>query len=414
MIYKFYDTSSLLILGDKLFEQEGKSIISSITLSELENIKTSSHKDSGIKYSARRLLRTLDANREKYEIVTFENAFLKPILKKDLEITNDMKILACALHYHKKHNIIFISNDLALKSLASLFFEADAIQSIKEKEPEKQYNGYKEVTLSEQELIAFYESPTVNSFNLLVNEYLIIYDKDKNIVDKVCWTGEKYRRLNYSNFYSRQFGDIKPMKDDIYQTLAADSLVNNQITMLCGKPGSGKTYLAFGYLFSLLEKNKIDRIVVFCNPVVAKNAAKLGFYPGSVTEKLMSSQVGAVLSSKLGSSLEVERLIQQEKLVLVPAGDARGYETPTRSGVYIMESQNLTSDLMRMLLQRVKEDCKVIVDGDYNEQVDMDVYETSNGMKEMSRVFKGQDFYGQVELKNIHRSKIANIADQMR
>jgi phosphate starvation-inducible protein PhoH len=80
--------------------------------------------------------------------------------------------------------------------------------------------------------------------------------------------------------------------------------------MLCGKPGSGKTYLAFGYLFSLLEKNKIDRIVVFCNPVVAKNAAKLGFYPGSVTEKLMSSQVGAVLSSKLGSSLEVERLIQ--------------------------------------------------------------------------------------------------------
>ena len=39
------------------------------------------------------------------------------------------------------------------------------------------------------------------------------------------------------------------MKDDIYQALAADSLVNNQITMLCGKPGSGKTYLAFGYLF---------------------------------------------------------------------------------------------------------------------------------------------------------------------
>jgi predicted ribonuclease YlaK len=78
----------------------------------------------------------------------------------------------------------------------------------------------------------------------------------------------------------------------------------------------------------------------------------------------------------------------------VPAGDARGYETPPRSGVYIMESQNLTSDLMRMLLQRVKEDCKVVVDGDYNEQVDMDVYEVSNGMKEMSRVFRGQDFYG--------------------
>ena len=47
-----------------------------------------------------------------------------------------------------------------------------------------------------------------------------------------------------------------------------------------GPVGSGKTLLSFGYLFELLEKNKIDRIVIFCNPVVAKNAAKLGYYPG--------------------------------------------------------------------------------------------------------------------------------------
>ena len=140
------------------------------------------------------------------------------------------------------------------------------------------------------------------------------------------------------------------MKGDNYQLLAADSLCNNQITMLCGKPGSGKTYLAFGYLFSQLEKHQIDRIVVFCNPVVAKNAAKLGFYPGTVLEKLMSSQVGAVLSSKLGDSFEVERLVTEGRLVLIPAGDARGYEVPARSGVYIMESQNLTCDLLRMLL----------------------------------------------------------------
>jgi phosphate starvation-inducible protein PhoH len=120
--------------------------------------------------------------------------------------------------------------------------------------------------------------------------------------------------------------------------------------MLCGKPGSGKTYLAFGYLFYALEKHLIDRIVVFCNPVVAKDAAKLGFYPGTKLEKLMESQVGAILSSKLGDSSEVERLVAENKLLLVPAGDARGYEVPANSGVYIMESQNLTCDLLRMLL----------------------------------------------------------------
>jgi len=36
--------------------------------------------------------------------------------------------------------------------------------------------------------------------------------------------------------------------------------------------------------------------------------------------------------------------------VLIPAGDVRGYETPENSGIYIMESQNLTKDLMRLFL----------------------------------------------------------------
>lgn len=171
------------------------------------------------------------------------------------------------------------------------------------------------------------------------------------------------------------------------------------MTMICGRPGSGKSLLALGYLFYLLDKGEIDRIIVFCNPVVAKNAAKLGFYPGTVEEKLLSSSVGNILSSKLGSFIIVEKLLSEEQLILVPAGDARGYEVPANSGVYIMESQNLTKDLMRMLLQRVSENCKVIIDGDYKEQVDMDIYAgNNNGMKAVSEVFAGESIYGQVEL----------------
>lgn len=55
MDYKFYDTSSLLLKADNLFETDEKFAISSITLSELENIKTSSHKDQEVKCAARHL-----------------------------------------------------------------------------------------------------------------------------------------------------------------------------------------------------------------------------------------------------------------------------------------------------------------------------------------------------------------------
>ena len=78
-----------------------------------------------------------------------------------------------------------------------------------------------------------------------------------------------------------------------------------------------------------------------------------------------------------------------------------------------MESQNLTDNLLRMLLQRIGEDSKVIVDGDYNEQVDMEVYKERNGMRIMSQAFRGESLFGQIELKQIHRSKIAQIADRM-
>jgi predicted ribonuclease YlaK len=34
-------------------------------------------------------------------------------------------------------------------------------------------------------------------------------------------------------------------------------------------------------------------------------------------------------------------------------------------------------------------------------------------MKRVSQVFRGEDVYGEITLKNIHRSKIATIAEDM-
>lgn len=51
---KFYDTSALLEGLEDVFKE--KFVISSITLKELENIKTSAHKDAHQKYQVRKLL----------------------------------------------------------------------------------------------------------------------------------------------------------------------------------------------------------------------------------------------------------------------------------------------------------------------------------------------------------------------
>lgn len=95
--------------------------------------------------------------------------------------------------------------------------------------------------------------------------------------------------------------------------------------------------------------------------------------------------------------------------------DIRGYDTTgMRAGIYISEAQNLDITLMKLALQRIGEDSICIIDGDAHTQVD-DIHfaGANNGMRRASKVFRGQDIYGEVELRTIHRSKIAEIAQLM-
>ena len=129
----------------------------------------------------------------------------------------------------------------------------------------------------------------------------------------------------------------------------------------------------------------------------------------------MDSTTGNILSSKLGDSVEVERLIQDGKLQLIPLADLRGFDTTgMKAGILIEEAENLDISLMKLALQRISVDSRCIIDGDYNAQVDMSQYAgLNNGMRRCSQIFRGQHCYGEVELQKIYRSEIAEIAEKM-
>ena len=412
---QFYDTCSLLLRAGNLFDEPEDFIISSITLQELENIKTSTNKDDNIKFSARQLLHDLDEHFDQYLIINYQNTYAQNITQRDFELTNDTKILSCYLECVRlfpEEKIIFITNDLALKSIARVF--TSNVQSLEEDKPDD-YTGYKEITMSDDCMSDFYTNPYENKCNLQIGEYILVKNAEGEIVDRLCWNGEYYRHLDYKSFNSRWFGEVKPIKGDPYQQLACDSLVNNKITMLKGPAGTGKTYLALGFLLHMLDRGQIDKVIIFCNTVATKNSAKLGFYPGSRDEKLLDSQIGNLLISKLGDRIAVEELMDREKLILLPMSDIRGYDTTgMNAGIYISEAQNLDITLMKLALQRIGEDSICIIDGDAQTQVD-DVHfaGANNGMRRASKIFRGSDVYGEVELKTIHRSKIAEIAQKM-
>lgn len=414
----FYDTCSLLD-NFETFSNKENFIISSITLEELEQIKTSHYKDEETKFLARKILHYIDANRDKVIIYIYNNKLVEKFIEQGFDINNDIKILACADEYYynlseeEKRSFQFATNDIALKTIAIIFLPKENVVSIYPQPDE--YCGYTEVMLDEDGMNTFYSNPHNNLFALNVNEYLIIKDKNNEIVDFVCWTGEEYRHISVTPFYSRWFGEVKPFKKDVYQLLLADSFTHNKLTLVKGPAGSGKTYLSLGYLMSLLDKGKIDKIIVFCNTVATKNSAKLGYLPGTRDEKLLDSQIGNVLASKFGSRIELERLVADEKIILLPFSDIRGYDTTgMNAGIYISEAQNLDITLMKLALQRIGEDSICIIDGDEKTQVDDIAFAgKNNGMRRLSQVYRGSNVYGEVELRNIHRSKIADIAERM-
>lgn len=416
-MFNFYDTSSLLLVGDKI-KKEDNIVISSITLQELENIKTSMNKSPEIKFQARVLLRFLEEHPDYVDVIIFNEKMLEPIEAKALTINDDMRILATAFWYdYNVHpdEVNFITNDLCLKHIANLFFGDGNIGKIHDEKDYEVYNGYIEVSMDQQTMSDFYQNLYTNSFNLLTNQYIVVQDLNNTPVDCLKWTGEKYEEVPYRSFKSNWFGDVKPYKGDLQQQMISDSFNSNQITMVKGPAGSGKTYLSLGFLMHLLEKGKIDKIIVFCNTVATKNSARLGYYPGTKDEKLLDSQIGNLLISKLGDRFAVEDMIAKGNLLLLPLSDIRGYDTTgMRAGIYVSEAQNLDINLMKLTLQRIGSDSICIIDGDFTTQVDDTSYAgMNNGMRRASEVFRGSSIYGEITLKNIYRSKIAEIADKM-
>jgi len=388
-------------------------VISSVSLHELEHIKVSKGKDEEIKYKARKAIHILDENPDKYEVVVPTSKTIKILDSFKLDQSPDNLIIGCAYEHSQKSPITFISNDICCKVIARNVFGLTVKSVGMNKEVE--YKGFREVVMDEVEMDRFYENLNENTYDLLINEYLIVKDKDEKNIDKFRWDGENYLNVKYATIKSEYFGIVKPYNGDIYQQCALNSMSYNKITMLKGAAGTGKSYLALGHLFHLLDKNKIEKIIVFCNTVNTLNSAKLGFYPGSKDEKLLDSSIGNMLSAKLGGKFAIQELIDDGKLLLLPMSDIRGYDTTgMKAGIFITEAQNMDISLMKLALQRIGDDCVCVLDGDYQTQVDMSQYAGgNNGMRRASEVFRGHKIYGEVELVNIYRSEIARIAEDM-
>lgn len=321
----------------------------------------------------------------------------------------DNRIVACA----KENGYGILTNDLNMYTTAKDF--GLEVKSYNEQDTTlDMYKGFKEVKLSSSELIEFnIASLGENVYDLNINEYLILTDELGN-KEVFIWTGESHERVKENlRFTSDLLGEFKAR--DIYQLIAMDSIIRNQFTMIRGHAGTAKTQSALSYAIQEVRQGRnYDKLIVITNNLPAKNAWYNGWVKGSLLEKLMDSSIGNMLSSKLGDKDYVQDLVKANKLEIIPLSDVRGWEATPNSIVLISEAQNFNISAMQLAIQRIPETCKLIIEGDNETQLDDKSFEgLNNGMTRVSEIFKGQDYFGTVELQNIYRSQLARQADLM-
>ena len=399
---KFIDTNGLLVLQNRLLDEQF--VISSKSLEELEHIKVSANKDQDIKYKARQVVRLLEENEGKYQVVIPDNETFEIIKDFQLEINPDNIIMACAYQYSQNNDIIFYTNDICCKLIARNRFGL-RVGEIKNKTCN--YKGYKTITVDDTEMAHFYQNLKTNMYDLLINQYLIVQNQQNEIIDKLIWNGEIHKPISYKQINNDFSGKIKPR--NIQQELAFDLLQNKNTTIkiLTGVYGSGKDYLMTSTAIDLIRQKRYEKIMWVRNNIEVKNSKPIGFLPNGMKDKLLPFAMP--MADHVGGKDGLELLIGQGKVEIEHLGFIRGRNIENTI-IMCSEAENMTKEHIQLLLSRVGDNSALWLNGDFR-QIDSNVFESNNGLSNIINKLKGNSKFGYVQLQKTERSETAELAN---
>lgn len=407
---KVYDTSALLNLKDEL-ELDEESYIPLIVLKELENIKSSVHKDDEIKFYARKVVGMLQECRTRTDIVS--QSKINKMLKKysdALTDNNDSRILLEAKLLSEKYNVSFLTGDRCLYLLATKLFPELSASYIEDISQEYISDGYRYIEPTDEEWTMLYdENCNKNIFNAYVNEYLFLKDHDGHVKEIARWDGEAYVRLGYEPIDTVYYGRVEPRS--LEQKCYLDALQNPSISIVStvATPGTGKTYIALLQGLAALERGEYRKIVYIRNNFEVAQTKEIGFLEGSLQKK--TSWLLGPITSIVGSDY-LDGLIAEEKFEYVHLSFIRGLTIGPDCFVIVDEAQNLTKSLIKTIISRIGEGTKIVFCSDFAQR-DSQLFIRSSGVMAMSRALTGDPNFAQVRLKKVERSKVCMLAEKI-
>lgn len=184
------------------------------------------------------------------------------------------------------------------------------------------------------------------------------------------------------------------------QKLAKQLIYENQIVIITGRAGSGKSLVGAITALDFLNKKMIDKILVTRSAIEVGKS--LGYLPGSLDEKF-NPYMEALIENlyKCWDKVKVDELVTKKLIDALPVQFIRG---KTVDDILIVEeAQNLTKQEMLALLTRLGKTGKIIINGDNEQQ---DTKESLTGLSYAIELSKKISEIKWIKLKENHRSDL--------
>lgn len=150
-----------------------------------------------------------------------------------------------------------------------------------------------------------------------------------------------------------------------------EAIRTKDVVFALGSAGSGKTYVTTHYAAEQLYYKKIDRIIL-TRPAVEACGEELGFMPGDLLEKFGNyiAPYTETLNTLLGKSF-VEYCFKVGTIEAVPLAFMRG-RSFDNCLILADEMQSATPMQLKLLLTRIGEGTKMLINGDLEQRDDID------------------------------------------
>jgi phosphate starvation-inducible PhoH-like protein len=178
-------------------------------------------------------------------------------------------------------------------------------------------------------------------------------------------------------------------------------IIENQVVIITGRAGSGKSLVGAQCALDFLFKKQCEKVFVTRATIEVGNS--LGFLPGGIEDKF-NPYLEAFQENltKCYDIVKITELIEAKKILTYPVQFIRGKTIDDL--LIVEEAQNLTRAQMLAILTRLGKTGKIVINGDL-EQTDI----RDNGMNGLAyaiEMSKRIDEIKWIKLKENHRSDL--------